>query len=152
MGDYVYLGTIFNYNGHFHKAIHKQVLQGRRAMFNLLHKVRNLHLAVDIACKLYDTLVVPILLYSSEIWGFQDLKEIEVQHRKFLKSILRVHKGTASCIVYAELGPRELKSNVHSRKANYWLRIAQGKESKLTSLCTDCFVDYTRLMNSDPDG
>ena len=46
---------------------------------------------------------------------------------------MRVYKGTGNCTVYAELGRRELKSNVDSRLKNYWLRLAQGKESILTS-------------------
>jgi hypothetical protein len=132
--DYVYLGTTFNYNGNFHKAINKQITQSRRAMFNLLHKAKRLHLPLDIICELYDSLVVPILLYGSEIWGFQDMKDIEIQHRKFLKNILKVRKGTANCMVYAELGRKELKCNVNNRMLNFWLRIAQDKECKLSNI------------------
>ena len=61
--DYIYLGTTFNYNGSFSKAITKQVNQARRAMFTLICKAKKLCLPLDIQCELFDQLVVPILLW-----------------------------------------------------------------------------------------
>ena len=69
LNDYVYLGTTFNYNGLFNKAICKQIIQARQAMYNLIAKAKKLYLPVDIQCELFDQLVTPILLYGSETWG-----------------------------------------------------------------------------------
>ena len=45
--------------------------------------------------KLFDSLVAPILLYCSEIWGitstFKDTDPYEKLHIKFIKEILGVH-------------------------------------------------------------
>ena len=81
--DYIYLGVTFNFNGSFKKAIDKQVTQARKAMFALLEKSRILRLPVDIACNLFDVCVVPILLYYAEVWGFENLKDIDIFHRNF---------------------------------------------------------------------
>ena len=132
--DYTYLGTVFNYNGSFNKAIKKQVSQARRAMFNLICKAKKLCLPLDIQCALFDQLVVPILLYGSEIWGFCNLDSIEMFHKKFLKSILKLNRGTANCMVYGELGRFSLISTVEKRLINFWARISQGKKSKLSYL------------------
>ena len=67
--DYIYLGTTFNFNGSHFKAIAKQVNQARKAMFSLLTKARRLCLPVDIQCDMFDKIIVPILLYGSEVWG-----------------------------------------------------------------------------------
>ena len=104
LDDYTYSGVTMNYNGHFKKAISKQVCQARRAMFSLLGKIRRLQLPVDIASELFDKLVLPMLLYGSEIWGFEDISQIEVFYRKKLRHILKLNKSTASCIVYGDTG------------------------------------------------
>ena len=130
--DYVYLGTTFSFNGLFNKAIVKQVNQARRALYCLISKARKLCLPLDIQCELFDQLVVPILLYGCEVWGFQKLDCIEMFHKKFLKSLLRVNRGTANCMVYGELGRSDLRSTVESRMVSYWARIVQGKKSKLS--------------------
>ena len=67
--DYVYLGIKFNYNNSFSKAVEKQLVLAKKAMFSLLSKVENLNLPVDIQLGLYDQLVTPVLLYGCEIWG-----------------------------------------------------------------------------------
>ena len=74
--EYTYLGTVFNFNGRFTKAIKKQVNQARKAMFSLITKSRRLALPVDIQCELFDKIVVPILLYGSEVWGYSNLLQI----------------------------------------------------------------------------
>jgi hypothetical protein len=88
--DYTYLGIKFNYNGKFDKAIDKQVSQARRAMYSLITKARRLQLPVDIQCELFEQLIVPILLYGSEVWGYCKLDRIEIFYRKFLKQILHL--------------------------------------------------------------
>ncbi len=75
--DYTYLGTTFNYNGNFHKAITKQISQAKRALFSLIGKSRQLQLPVDIQSHLFDSCIVPILLYGSEVWGFSDPNKLK---------------------------------------------------------------------------
>ena len=65
------------------KAIKKQVNQASNAMFSLIIKSRRLALPVDIQCELFDKIVVPILLYGSEVWGYSNLLQIEVFYKKF---------------------------------------------------------------------
>ena len=67
VGEYVYLGVIFNYNGLFTKAINKQITQAKKAMFALLEKAKILKLPIDITYELFERMVLPILLYGSEV-------------------------------------------------------------------------------------
>ena len=133
VSDYVYLGTKFNYNGSFNKAIAKQVNQAKRALYSLKTKALKLNLPVDIQCELFDKMIVPILLYGCEVWGFQKLDAIESFHKKFLKNLLRVNKSTANCMAYGELGRTSLESVVEQRMVNFWIHLTEGKQSKLTS-------------------
>ena len=63
-------------------------------------------LSVKIAVMLFDSLVLPILEYGSEIWA--DSKEVtyklELLHLRYLKQLLWVKKSTSNLGVYGELG------------------------------------------------
>ena len=60
----------------------------------------------ELRCKLFDSLVLPILSYASEVWGVDENigDAAELLHRQFLKHILGVRDSTANVIVLAELG------------------------------------------------
>ena len=60
--DYVYLGTTVTYNGKFKKAIEKQVIQAKRALFGLKLKKEKYDLPFDIILDLFDKMILPILL------------------------------------------------------------------------------------------
>ena len=79
--SYVYLGILFNYNGNHKRCIAKQVSQARKALYSMLSKVCRLKLPVDIQCDLFEKLVLPILLYGCEIWGCDDITQVEVFYR-----------------------------------------------------------------------
>ena len=57
-------------------------------------------------CKFFDSLVLPILSYASEVWAVDKEvgKSAEQLHRQFLKHVLGGRGNTASLIVLAEFG------------------------------------------------
>ena len=130
--DYVYLGVKFNYNKSFKKTIAKQVNQARKAMFSMLSKAKMLNLPTDVICELFNQTVTPVLLYGSEVWGFDDIKQINVFHKKFLKNLLHVNKFTPDCIVYGETGTMPIDMTIENRMVNFWSRIVCGKNNKLS--------------------
>jgi len=64
-------------------------------------------------CKLFDTLVPPILSYAVEVWSVKRSidEAAEVLHKSFLKSLLGIWKSTANEIVLAELGRFPLQTH-----------------------------------------
>jgi hypothetical protein len=40
-------------------------------MYSILKKCRNLNLPVDIQLELFDTMVLPVVIYGCEVWGFK---------------------------------------------------------------------------------
>ena len=145
--DFIYLGVRFNYNGSFKKAISKQVTQARKALYSMLVKAKRLKLSVDTQCHLFDHLVLPILLYGSEVWGFECIKQIEIFHRKFLRTILYVNKCTPDCMVYGETGRGLILNHVKCRMVGYWLRIVKGKQQKYSNM----FYNLLCYMHSDSE-
>ena len=55
-------------------------------------------LSVYDSFKLFDTMIVPILCYGSEIWGFEIAHQVEIVHDRFCKSILKVPIHTNSIL------------------------------------------------------
>lgn len=79
-------------------------------------------------------MVLPILLYGSEVWGYGNLDVLERVHLKFCKILLNVKKSTPSFIVYGELGRFPLYVYAKTRIVSYWSSIIEGKESKYAAI------------------
>ena len=72
---------------------------------------------------MFDSLVAPILLYGSEVWGVGKNDNIEKVHLQFLKRILGVRVTTPNCLVYGELGRYPLDINIKCRMPCFWSRL-----------------------------
>ena len=123
---------LINYNGRLNSAIAKQVKQARKASFSLSRKVKNLRLPIDTHIELFHKVVLPVLLYGCEVWGYEDLEHVEVFYRNFLKRITGMKSFTPNCIVYAETGTLNIKRLVYLRMCSYWCRILNGSTHKLS--------------------
>tara|TARA_B110000196_G_scaffold86649_1_gene75141 strand:- start:271 stop:3555 length:3285 start_codon:yes stop_codon:yes gene_type:complete len=132
--EYCYLGIVFNYNGSFTKAITERITLAQKGMFGLNAKAVNLQLPPDIHIDLFEKMITPICLYGSEVWGYSNLEPVEVFYRKFIKRILGLNKSTPNCIVYGEVGKRPLKNTIILKMLNFWIKVSEGKSSKLSSM------------------
>ena len=141
--NYTYLGTIMNYNGKYSKAIEKQISQANRAVFSLRAKQAKFKLPLDILFNLFDALVIPILLYGSEIWGYEKMANVDVFYKKCLKNTLRLNQQTPDCMVFGETGRYPISYYVNQKMINFWHRIATGKDSKLSNI----FYRLSRSMH-----
>jgi hypothetical protein len=77
--------------------------------------------------------VKPILLYGCEIWGFSNIELLERIQLKFCKLLLNLKKSTPNFMVYGELGVYPLSVSVKVRMVNFWSKLVNGKESKLSN-------------------
>ena len=75
--DFSYLGIKFKYNGKFGKTKTHLVDQARKALFSLIRKARKLFLPLDIQLHLFDSMITPILLYGTEVWGCENVDIID---------------------------------------------------------------------------
>ena len=92
VNSYSYHGLAMNYNGSFVKAKSKLIEQARSALFAVYRRIKNQPIPVDLQLKLFDSLVEPILLYGSEVWGFENTCSLEKIHLQFCKKILQVRE------------------------------------------------------------
>ena len=81
--------------------MHDQALRAYNSLLLLFDKV-----SLDIKTKLslFDSMVVPILLYGSAVRGVYNYKDVDKLHFRFLKSLLGVKKQTPNSAVHGEIG------------------------------------------------
>ena len=126
--DFSYLGVCFNYKNTFQKAITKQVQHSSKALYSLLAKCSALNLPFDIQWHLFDHVIVPVLTYGSEVWGVENIKMIDVFHRKFLKQQMHLRKSTPNCMIYGETGQFPLQCKTDARLLYFWVKLHMSED------------------------
>ena len=86
---------------------------------------------IDFQIEMFDTMVLPILMYGCEIWGFANNNMIESFCLQFYKSILGLKKCTPNCILYGELGRFPIDIFIKCRMVAFWKRIFCNKQDKI---------------------
>ena len=114
-------------------------VKANRAIFSLKPNLNLMKMPIKLLLKIYETMVVPILLYGAELWAESckftpdkwDKTEIAKQHTFLLKQILSLNMSTRNIAVRAEFWRLPLLLNSHVRVGNYikYLR------KKTRSLC-----------------
>ena len=79
-------------------------IQAEKNMYFVLRPGRYHNISIQCQIKLFDSMDLPVLLYGSEIWGFENVSLMEKIGNKFLKLLLPVRKATPSYLLYGELG------------------------------------------------
>jgi len=120
---YLYLGIVFTAGGSFSDTQSTLAGQALKAMFKLnKYSYKFTALSVKHKLELFDKLVVPILNYGSEVWGFHNGHAIECIHMQFCKrflgvktctqtilfmvSLADVQCGTIECIILSNIGQK----------------------------------------------
>ena len=84
--SYVYLGINLYYNGKLKCAIDSIANQATRAIFGLRKVYKYDIMDIETKLQLFHTIVNPVLLYGCEIWGFENLKDVEKIQVRFYKT------------------------------------------------------------------
>ena len=147
---YKYLGIVFNSRltwGHAIKELAGKaniaVSMIRRAMWKLGvfgHKA---------LFKMFNSSVVPILCYGSEVWRYEYQRKIEQVHISFCKSVLGVGKYASNSAVLGECGRLPIATRYYIRFIKYWLKILKIDHDSFARHCYEqmCKTDKLGTMN-----
>lgn len=91
--------------------------------------------------KIFDSMVLPILCYGCEVWGFHSALDVERIHLKFLKQILGVRSQTCSNAVYGETGRMPLSVIRKVRIFRFWFKIMKKPNSLIYKTLQDQIND-----------
>ena len=157
VNQYTYLGFTISSSGTLSHGINNLVDKAKRAWFtirSLLYKSKCKQIGPYI--KLYDTVVKPVMLYASEIWGAALKTDIdhaslsndtwERFHMRVCRNILGVHKNTSNIAVLSELGRYPAANDIHIRMIRYFLRFESLSNDKLV---TKAFKEQQRITGNE---
>ena len=135
---YKYLGLNFSTRLSIKVSVEDIVIKAKKCVVDIFKTLWKLNCtSPTIFFKLFDAQVVPILLYASEIWGTNELDEIEKVHLFACKRLLNVGLRTPNQMVYGELGRYPLFVMASTRCVSFWLRLcelANNRYSKMAYL------------------
>jgi hypothetical protein len=162
--EFVYLGVLFADNTAAKRvaraAAHAKYAKGRACYFAMLQRCTQMKLAnPHIMCRLFDSLVVPVLSYGCEIWGPDVIGttgcmllkgEAEMLHRNFMRSVLGVRKSTAVGILMQELNRHPIMCTWLDHVCRFWNRIVNRRgQGDWTYLC---LVDSIKMASQHRKG
>ena len=122
---------MFTTGGSFNEAQNILAGQALKAIFKMEKYLQKFtDISVSHKLELFDKLVLPILNYGGEIWGFHQGKSIERIHMRFCKRTLGVKRTTQNDFIYGELGRIPLQTMRYYNIIKYWIKILHANENR----------------------
>ena len=144
---YNYLGVIVSATLHWTKCVENLSGKALRAMAAIRKLYFRLHgIPATTLFRIFDTKVKPILLYGSEIWGFQRYEVIEKVHIKVCKLVLGVGRDVKNDIALGECGRFPIYIDCYVRVIKYWSRLLSMPNQRYPKQC------YNMLKMHDKSG
>jgi hypothetical protein len=150
--EYKYLGVIFNsvcnIRGNLFKNMWPFIAKkGSRAYFCNFQQVSSIgQLTPNVYLQLFDSYVVPVLGYASEIWcNTVEIPCVERVQLRFLKYLLHVKDSTCTTAVLGESGRYPIYVTHLFKLIKYWCRIVSLNKNSLVRKAYDMLKSYTLM-------
>ena len=144
---YNYLGLIFSSRLSWSPAKRNLAAKGIKSLYSIQSVIRKLGgFSVANAFKLFDSIVVPVVCYGSEVWGFELSECIERVQLKFCRFLLGVNSNASNQAVLGECGRLPLCCFYFKRCVTFWLKLLEMDEHRYPKAC------YNMLKRLDDAG
>ena len=129
---YKYLGIIFDEHLTFDNTASTLSDSGGRALGKLFSKLKYLKgLGYNTYTHLFDSYVVPILLYGSGVWGYKNYSCCETIQNRAIRSYLGVHRFAPNLAVWGDMGWIPIQNRKHECMVKLWNRFINMNNSRL---------------------
>jgi hypothetical protein len=156
---YKYLGIVFKNTGLLKYASENLADKARKAFYSLKSKIsQSDKFSVKTWIKLYNSVILPIITYGSEIWltdfnlnlDTLDKLPFEKVQNMIFKNILGVHGKASNLAINAELGtfPACFKSFILMFKYYNRLKRIEFDNGSRNSLLRSAFIEDKKLNKS----
>ena len=129
--SFKYLGIYFFKNGNWCRTQKTIAQHAGHSLHNLFIIYNQLDLPVSQRMNLFDSLVLPVLTYAAEVWGYHSSTNIELIFSKFCRRILCVKQSTNLNALYGELGRVPMYVYRKFIMIKYWLKILTMNENSI---------------------
>ena len=149
VNKFKYLGFVLSSSGSLNKGIDCLLNQSKIALFSLksfFHQ--NPHINITTKIYLFNTLVVPILTYACEVWGFCKAEQMDRFYLGFLKYLACVRKSVPTAFVYKEFGAFSLATIRQLRIVKFWLKILNMNDKNPVKIVYNLLLkDFNENVN-----
>ena len=120
--------------------------KARQSAFAMLHKVKNLSIPPRCTFHMYQSLIQPILLYGSDVWGMNITaqKSLDKVFHRFIKVILHVKQSTSNVMLVGEVGMFPPSMLCHRNTLLYFVRLNNLPQG---SVLKSIFLESKRLSD-----
>ena len=101
-------------------------------MRRMIRKLR--HSNPEVALKIFDARITPILCYGAELWGSESRHQIEQVHIGFCKFILDLGQSAHSSAALGECGRLPSYIQYQKKYVKYWFKLLKSPENSLLYL------------------
>lgn len=148
---FTYLGVVFTTGGSFSQTHETLSGQALKAIFKLKSFISKFtEFSVSHTLDLFDKLILPILNYGSEVWGFSKADVIERTHLQFCKHLLGVKLQTQNNFIYGELGRVPIRNHRLVAIIRYWFKILHCENTKYIKLVYNMMIDDLQKSPEKP--
>ncbi len=133
VSEYKYLGIFLNEYLLYEYTADILSKSATRALGSVINKFRSLkNMGFKTYTKLFNACVVPVIDYSSEIWGFKPFECSEKVQINALRFFFGVHKFAAHHALYGDSGWFPGVVNRNCNMIRYWNRMLNMDDDRLT--------------------
>ena len=155
---YKYLGILFSSRNSWYMSQKTLANQASKALFAVKSRLTQFgNVNLSVMFKIFDTKILPILLYGSEIWFSHPSMDIEKVHNQFCKYVLRLPIYATNVFARSELGRYKLEVFKYLKAIKYWLRVLSLSDGRIPKLCykmqrrwvandTECWLFHIRNL------
>ncbi len=133
VSEYKYLGIVLNEFLQYENTAEVLAKSATRALGSVMNKFKSLkNMGFETYCKLYESCVLPVLEYGSEIWGYKIFDSCEQVQSKALRYFYGVHKFAPKYALYGDSGWSPCVYNRRYNMVRFWNRLNKMDDSRLT--------------------
>ena len=130
---YKYLGLYFNEYLDNDEMVKDVTKCATRALGGMITRYNNIGgNSYEVFTKLYESLVLPVLLYGSALWGTKEYKKLNVIQNRACRYFLGVPKTTSNIACRGDMGWLSLEAKQQIEMVRLWCRLKNMKKDRLT--------------------
>jgi len=141
--SYKYLGIILDEYLDFDKCSDVLAESAGRALGSIITKFKKYNVGYSTYTKMFDTNVLPILNYSSEIWGFGKFPKCDTILNRAMRYFMGVHKYAPTAAIQGDMGWISLKYRRYLCILRFWNRLVHMDEQRLVKRIFTFYLNST---------
>ena len=133
--EYTYLGLKLSPNIKFDSTSQQLSEKATHAMFKIRRHIDFHKLPPKLACKIFDSVISPILLYNSEVWGAYAVENFAKWNKTWTEKLATlVNRKASNAASRGELGKLPLLFPILKRTLNYIIHLCNLPDTSIAKL------------------